>query len=66
MHLADTLILMYNADTERFQMFIVNIFNMVLVNALMPHTHALVQLEPNIFLKVAAPIWSQVGISRYV
>ena len=53
---------MENTDPERFYNFIVNIFDVVLEGASMLPPHAILQLKPNIFLKVDVPVSARVSI----
>ena len=60
MHIMDVLSVMEYYNPEMLHNIIANIFYMVLQGALMLPPHNLTQLEPQLFIKVAAPIWSQV------
>ena len=61
MHIHNALGVVDNYDTKWFQNIIVNVFRVVLVDALVIPPHALCQLEPNILLEVDAFIKPQVG-----
>ena len=66
MYLAEDLRVLENSDPERFHNVIVNIFDMSLEGALMIPQHTLAQLKTRFFLKVAAPIRSQIQIYRAI
>ena len=52
MYLLNALVIVNNSDTEWFHNIISNIFQVVLVDALLLHPHAFLQLEPKLLLKV--------------
>ena len=56
----DTLGVLEDDDSEGFQNFIVNIFDMVLEYAPMFLPHAITQLEPNIFIEIKVPIHNHI------
>ena len=58
MYIMDALSVLDNAESEGFQNFILNIFDMALLDSTMPLPHALPQLKPNIFIKVYAYVAS--------
>ena len=62
MYCVDVLGILDNSDPESFHNDIVNIFNILLESAPMLPLHALSQLGPNQFLKVAVLIMFQVHI----
>ena len=66
MHLTDVLCVLDNYDPERFHNVIANIFDVVLVGAMMLPPHALPQLEQNMFIKFVAPNRSQIHITRCI
>ena len=59
MHIEDVLSVLENSDFEGFHNVIVNIFDVVLVDAMMPLLHSLPQLKLNLIPKVYASIVSQ-------
>ena len=61
MHLNNALGLADNSEKEFLHNIIMNVFQVVLVDALMISPHALPQLEPNLLLEVDAFIKSQLG-----
>ena len=68
MYLKDAIIVMDNSDSDWFHNIIMNIFDVVLEDALMLFLYALPQLEPNLFIKVDASVASQLHtplIHRY-
>ena len=62
MHLYNALDVAENSDTEWFHNIIVNVFQVVLLEASVIPPHALTQLEPNFLLETNTFIKSQVGI----
>ena len=62
MHITDALRVLENAKSEWFHNAILNVFDVVLEDALMTFPHALPQREPNIFIKVDTSVAPQVHI----
>ena len=58
----DVLGVLENSDSEGFHNIVVNIFDVILEDAPIYPPHALLELEPNIFLKVKAYVHTQVHI----
>ena len=58
MNLTDVLSVLESYDSEGFHNIIVNIFDVILEDATMFLPHNLPQIEPNIFLRVDAPIYA--------
>ena len=65
-HLTDAISVLENDDSEGFHNVVVNIFDVTLIDYMMPLPHTLPQLKPNIFLKFNASVASQVHIPQAV
>ena len=66
MNFTDALGVLEDYDSEGFHNVIENMFDMVLEDTMMFLPHPLTQLEPNLFLKVYAPLYDRVSIPVYV